>query len=154
MTQQHLLSEKALPDPGPQRWWRVDLVENAATKPIKVSLMEDFSPFQRGPSRVLAHRRTVARPVDVITTAEKIIEEVGKYAQLVGDYPEVHVSPKIDSEPGWVVTRRGQTSTAHYYEKDSAQSACGDAVDYTSKRELGDAASTIDCPACFERREA
>lgn len=79
-----------LVEPGAGRWWRVELIENAATKPIKVSLMEDYSDQQRGPSRVLAHRRTVARPVDIVTTAEQIIEEVGKYADLVGDYPAKH----------------------------------------------------------------
>jgi hypothetical protein len=79
-----LLSEV---DPGPDRWWRVELLKNVALKPIKVSLMQGQVPGRRKLSEPIGFVRTIADPAKVREAAELVLSQVGDYLKVVGDYP-------------------------------------------------------------------
>lgn len=74
-------------DPGPGRFWRVELVKNAAKDPIKVSLMKSMVEGRRAFSEPLAYTRTIATPEAVADAADKVLVMVGGYEDVVGDYP-------------------------------------------------------------------
>ena len=81
-----------LPDPGPNRWWVVELVRPLprSVNPIKVTLMESFDLNSlEGPKRPgspVMYMLTVANPEAIRKTGEKILAAVGNYRELVGEY--------------------------------------------------------------------
>lgn len=74
-------------DPGPGRFWRVELVKNAAKDPIKVSLMKSLVDGRRAFAEPLAYTRTIATSEMVAEAADKVLVMVGGYESVVGDYP-------------------------------------------------------------------
>lgn len=74
-----------LPDPGKDRFWRIELVKGVDRNPIKVTLMEVHRPGGKLFSP-LAHARTNAIPAKVYETAETILSNVSDYATIIGDY--------------------------------------------------------------------
>ena len=85
-----------LPDPGPSRWWRVELVPVSARAairagaPIRVTLYESFdveNPLgPQRPGRALYGLRTVAQAEEIRKTGQKILDAVGNYQEYVGEY--------------------------------------------------------------------
>jgi len=83
-------------DPGEGRWWKVELVKNAATKPIKVTLMESFRPGLTALSEAIGHTRTNASPQAVREAADLVLAQVGSYAEVIGEYGQTErVTPKL-----------------------------------------------------------
>lgn len=76
---------KALPDPGPKRWWRVSLNAKYKATPITVTLMESIG-RGRALSSPLAFETCIADPGEVGKTAAIILARVGDYAKVVGEY--------------------------------------------------------------------
>jgi len=74
-----------LPDPGTDRFWKIELVRNVDRNPIKVTLMENIVPGGKL-GTALIHRRTVAVPRKIVETAESMLADAGEYATLVGTY--------------------------------------------------------------------
>ena len=74
-----------LPDPGKDRFWKIELVRNVDRNPIKVILMERITPGSKL-GTALIHRRTVAVPRKVIETAEALLTDASEYASIVGTY--------------------------------------------------------------------
>lgn len=83
---------KLMPHPGAGRWWKVELMRNAARTPIKVTLMEEVVDGRRAISSALMYKRTVATPEEVSETARKLLEEVGAYESLIGECPRLDAS--------------------------------------------------------------
>lgn len=73
-------------DPGPGRWWKVELVKNVSTKPMKVTLMESQVEGRTGLSQPIHNVRTIATPEAIKEAADLILVQVGGYAELVGNY--------------------------------------------------------------------
>lgn len=88
---QNAATDKALAavNPGPGRWWKVELVKNAAKDPIRVTLMEEVVPGRRAFSTPLGYRRTIATPSKVAEAADEVLAAVGGYLAVVGEYPLV-----------------------------------------------------------------
>jgi hypothetical protein len=75
-------------DAGPGRYWRVELVANAAKDPIRVTLMEKLRiDVGRGVSTKLAYTRTLATPAKGEEAARRLLATVGGYKDLIGEYP-------------------------------------------------------------------
>lgn len=79
-----------LPNPGPNRWWKVELASKRAQNPIRVSLMEnlvaDDNGTARRPSMAIAERLTVANADAIKEAGQKILAAVGDYKNFVGEY--------------------------------------------------------------------
>lgn len=75
-------------DPGVGRWWKVELERKVKGKPIRVSLMENSEVVKGRKSFAteLGYDRTIADPDSVRNAAERIVTEVGDYADVVGEY--------------------------------------------------------------------
>lgn len=73
-------------DPGPQRWWKVELVKNVSTKPIKVSLMESQVEGKTALSSPVGFLRTIAVPERIREAAEELVVMVGGYEGVIGSY--------------------------------------------------------------------
>jgi hypothetical protein len=73
-------------NPGPGRWWKVELLKNVATKPIKVSLMESQVDGRVALSRPIGYTRTIATPKAVREAADLVLTQVGDYLKVVGEY--------------------------------------------------------------------
>lgn len=73
-------------DPGEGRWWKVELVKNVASKPIKVTLMQSFTPGRTALSEAIGHTRTNASPEAVREAADLVLAQVGDYASVIGEY--------------------------------------------------------------------
>lgn len=74
-----------LPDPGTDRFWKIELVRNVDRNPIKVVLMERIVPGSKL-GTALIHRRTVAVPRKIVETAESLLTDAGEYASIIGTY--------------------------------------------------------------------
>ena len=72
--------------PGAGRWWKIELVKNASTKPIKVTLMESQVEGRTQLSTPIGHSRTIATEDAVIEAAGLVMVMVGDYAKVVGNY--------------------------------------------------------------------
>lgn len=75
-----------MPEPGKGRWWKVELVKNASTKPIKVTLMESQVEGRTALSTAIGHTRTIATPAAVEAAADLVLVMVGDYADVIGNY--------------------------------------------------------------------
>ena len=73
-------------DAGEGRWWKVELVKNVSSKPIKVSLMQSQVPGRTALSEPIGFIRTIATPEKVREAADEVLVMVGGYAKVVGDY--------------------------------------------------------------------
>lgn len=73
-------------DPGKRRWWKVELIKNVSTKPIKVTLMESQVEGRTSLSQPIHFVRAIATPEAVREAADLVLVQVGGYADLVGDY--------------------------------------------------------------------
>lgn len=73
-------------DPGPGRWWEVELIKNVSTKPIKVSLMQSQVPGRVALSEPIGYVRTIATPEKVREAADEVLVMVGDYAKVIGRY--------------------------------------------------------------------
>lgn len=82
-------------DPGPGRWWKVELIKNVATKPIKVSLMQSQVPGRTALSEPIGFTRTIATPEKVREAAELVLVQVGDYAKVIGMYG---VTDEVEAE--------------------------------------------------------
>jgi hypothetical protein len=80
------MNKPNMPEAGPGRWWDVTVVKNAATKPIKVTLMESQVPGRKGLSSPLGYSRTIATAKAVETAADLVLVQVGGYADVIGQY--------------------------------------------------------------------
>ena len=76
-------------DPGPGRFWRVELIKNVSREPIKVTLMQSIVEGRRAFSEPLGFARTIATSAAVAEAADKVLVMVGKYEAVVGEYPVV-----------------------------------------------------------------
>ncbi len=83
------VTDKALAsvNPGPGRWWKVELVKNVVKDPIRVTLMESAVEGRRAFSTPLAQARTIAVPSKIAEAADGILASVGGYLSVVGEYP-------------------------------------------------------------------
>lgn len=75
-------------DPGEGRWWKVELIKNVRTEPIKVSLMQSMIPGRTALSEPIGFTRTIATPEKVCEAADRVLVMVGDYAKVIGSYPE------------------------------------------------------------------
>ena len=73
-------------DPGEDHWWKVELIKNVATKPIKVTLMKSMVPGRAAFSEPIGFVRTIATREAVRNAADLVLVQVGGYADLIGDY--------------------------------------------------------------------
>lgn len=78
--------EKLLPEPGPGRWWKVELVKNVSKDPIKISLMQSQIEGRTALSESIGFLRTIATPEKVAEAADKVLVMVGDYAKVIGNY--------------------------------------------------------------------
>lgn len=74
-------------DPGVDRWWKVELVKNVSTKPIKVTLMQCVVPGRRALSEPIGFTRTIASPEKIREAADLVLAMVGEYESVIGEYP-------------------------------------------------------------------
>lgn len=84
---------KLLPDPGAGRWWKVTHNPKSRTSPIVVTLME---PIEQRPSptalrsrplgRAIGFEWAIASPEKVALAAQIVLERVGDYTLVVGEY--------------------------------------------------------------------
>jgi len=79
-----LLDETA--HPGEGRWWKVDLIKNVSSKPIKVTLMQSQVTGRTALSEPIGFVRTIATPEAVAKAADEVLVMVGDYAKVVGTY--------------------------------------------------------------------
>jgi hypothetical protein len=80
-------------DPGEGRWWKVELVKNVASKPIKITLMQSFTPGRTALSEAIGHTRTNASPEAVREAADLVLAQVGDYANVIGQYGIKEAAP-------------------------------------------------------------
>lgn len=80
------ITASALPAAGDGRWWKVDLVKNVSSKPIKVTLMQSQVPGRTALSEPLGFVRTIATTEAVAKAADEVLVMVGGYATVVGSY--------------------------------------------------------------------
>lgn len=73
-------------DAGVGRWWKVELLKNVATKPIKVTLMESQVQGRIALSVPIGFTRTIATPKAVKEAADLVLVQVGDYLKVIGDY--------------------------------------------------------------------
>jgi hypothetical protein len=73
-------------EPGEGRWWKVELIKNVSTNPIKVTLMQSQVEGRTALSEPLGFTRTIATPEKVREAAELVLVMVGGYAKVIGDY--------------------------------------------------------------------
>lgn len=73
-------------NPGPGRWWKVELVKNVSTKPIKVTLMQSQVEGRTALSEPIGYVRTIATPEKVRAAADEVLVMVGEYAAVIGEY--------------------------------------------------------------------
>lgn len=77
---------EALPDPGPERWWRITHRPAQRQAPIRVELMEHVVPGRKPLSTVIGYENTIAAVKSIAQTADLILTRVGDYAKVVGEY--------------------------------------------------------------------
>lgn len=78
-------------EPGPGRWWKVELERSdrrVVANPITVSLMETTVEGKLNLSTRIGSTRTTASPARVRAAADKVLDMVGDYEKVVGNYPE------------------------------------------------------------------
>lgn len=80
--------DKVLPDAGLGRWWRITLDKRSNLKPIRVSLMQnnDAAKGRKSFATELSYERTTADRVKVAIAAEAVLQRVGAYESVIGDY--------------------------------------------------------------------
>lgn len=132
---------------GEGRWWKVELIRNVATKPIRVTLMEQDGAVTRFVSTPLHHKRTTATPEAVSETAKLILQEVGNFADVVGEFP-AFVAPDLPS--GWAINN----GKAHHFSANAVISDCGAVVFRNGDRTQEQLLSPIDCRVCASHVDA
>lgn len=75
-----------LPDPGPGRFWAVDLNPKSQSKPMVLKLNERFRRGAKGPKSVLNTEYVTANQKDIQNAAEAILARVGDYEKFLGEY--------------------------------------------------------------------
>lgn len=75
-----------MPDPGPGRFWDVELVKNSSANPIKVSLKSEVVEGRTNMGETLYTKRTIASDIKVVETAELMLTEIGGHEKVVGKY--------------------------------------------------------------------
>lgn len=73
-------------DAGQGRWWKVELIKNVATKPIKVTLMQSQIEGRIALSEPIGFVRTIATPEAVRKAADEVLVQVGDYMKVIGEY--------------------------------------------------------------------
>ena len=88
MSNQNSVTRKLLEgiDAGESRWWKVELVKNVSSKPIKVSLMQSQVAGRTALSEPIGFVRTIATPEKVREAADEVLVMVGGYAAVIGSY--------------------------------------------------------------------
>lgn len=86
-------------DAGEGRWWKVELVKNAATRPIRVTLMESQVEGRIALSARIGHTRTIATPEAVRDAADLVLVQVGDYLKVIGDYGVTDAAARLAAEP-------------------------------------------------------
>lgn len=80
---------KALPELGPDRFWRISIDKKSNNAPIKVALHEWVivgTKVSPNLSTELAFVRTIARRERIVAAAEKVLLVIGQYREFIGDY--------------------------------------------------------------------
>lgn len=80
------MKKLVLPAAPDAHWWKVELIKNVSTKPIKVTLMLSQVPGRSGLSTPISHARSIATPAAVALAADLVLVQVGGYMDLIGEY--------------------------------------------------------------------
>lgn len=86
-------------DAGPGRWWKVELIKNVSTKPIKVSLMQSQVEGRTALSEPIGFLRTIATPEKVREAADEVLVMVGDYAKVIGEYGVTDAAARLAAQP-------------------------------------------------------
>lgn len=73
---------------GEGRWWRVSFDKASKNLPMRVSLMQPVvvSGRRSNLQEEINYERCLATAKSVQAAAQKIIERIGDYEQIIGDY--------------------------------------------------------------------